>query len=38
MAIAREALLLYHTCYLENKDSNMYVEDALLDAIKEMVI
>lgn len=38
MPLAREALLRYHMCYLERQDSNNYVEDALSDAIRDMVI
>jgi hypothetical protein len=37
MIVAREALVLYHLCYLENDDSNRFVQDALTDAIREMV-
>jgi hypothetical protein len=36
--IAREALLKYHIFYLDQSESSRYVEDALLDSIKEMVI
>ena len=35
--LARDALLRYHALHLHSSTSNIYVEDALSDAIKRLV-